>query len=117
MGQVDTFDGNFSSVMSSRLLSLLARRGVSTGGTALSSSTSGKVPPQAEKAAASRMTQVEVDEAHVQQQLGQMQMDFVRRAERANEERANKHRKFRRGDTMIGGEKQQMYYYSTRKEL
>ncbi len=52
---------------------------------------------------APRMSQVEVDEPHVQKQLGQIQMDFVKKAEKLNADRASKHRHFRRGDYMIAG--------------
>jgi len=47
------------------------------------------------------MKQVEVDEADTQKQLGRLQMDFVRKAEKRNKERANFHRFFRRKDWMI----------------
>merc|ERR1719470_377924 len=49
----------------------------------------------------STMEQVEVDEASVQQRLGKVNMDFVRKAEKRNKERANRHRFFRRKDWMI----------------
>jgi len=42
-----------------------------------------------------------VDEADTQKQLGRLQMDFVRKAEKRNKERANFHRFFRRKDWMI----------------
>ena len=48
-----------------------------------------------------RMEQVEVDEADVQQKLGKINMDFVRKAEKRNRERASMHRFFRRTDWMI----------------
>ena len=44
------------------------------------------------------MSQVEVDETDVQQRLGKSNMDFVRKAERRNKERATMHRFFRRKD-------------------
>ena len=47
------------------------------------------------------MEQVEVDEADVQQKLGKINMDFVRKAEKRNRERASMHRFFRRTDWMI----------------
>ena len=47
------------------------------------------------------MPQVEVDEPNVQERLGKMQMDFVRKAERQNLNRAIKHREFRTGDWTI----------------
>ena len=52
---------------------------------------------------APRMSQVEVDEADVQQRLGKINMDFVRKAEKRNKERATMHRFFRRKDWMIAG--------------
>lgn len=51
--------------------------------------------------AAKKMTQVDVDEPAVQKQLGQIQMDFVRRAERLNADRAVRHKKTRRGDWTV----------------
>merc|ERR1711997_149072 len=60
----------------------------------LSSTQRAKVP---------RMTQVEVDEAAVQQKLGKINMDFVRKAEKRNKERATLHRFFRRKDWIIAG--------------
>jgi hypothetical protein len=39
--------------------------------------------------------QVEVDEPSVQKQLGNINMDFVRKAEKRNKERATMHRSFR----------------------
>jgi len=54
-------------------------------------------------AKAPRMSQVEVDEADVQQRLGKINMDFVRKAEKRNKERATMHRFFRRKDWMIAG--------------
>ncbi len=53
--------------------------------------------------AAKPMSQVEVDEPHVQKQLGRIQMDFVKKAERSNAERAVRHRFFRRSDWVIAG--------------
>merc|ERR1712141_474450 len=50
-----------------------------------------------------RMNQVEVDETTVQQKLGQINMDFVRKAEKRNKERATLHRFFRRKDWIIAG--------------
>ena len=49
------------------------------------------------------MTQVEVDEMAVQQKLGKINMDFVRKAEKRNKERATLHRFFRRKDWIIAG--------------
>lgn len=49
------------------------------------------------------MSQVEVDEPDVQKRLGRIQMDFVKKAERTNEERAKRHKYFRRGDFIIAG--------------
>lgn len=49
------------------------------------------------------MKQVEVDEPHVQQQLGRIQMSFVKKAEKRNADRAKRHVHFRRGDWMIAG--------------
>jgi hypothetical protein len=48
------------------------------------------------------MKQVEVDEPHVQEELGRIQMDLVKRAERLNADRANKHRHYRKKDWVIG---------------
>merc|ERR1711936_87779 len=56
-----------------------------------------------QKAKVPRMTQVEVDEAAVQQKLGKINMDFVRKAEKRNKERATLHRFFRRKDWIIAG--------------
>ena len=39
-----------------------------------------------------RMKQVEVDELDVQKKLGQINMDFVRKAEKRNKKRASMHR-------------------------
>ena len=39
-----------------------------------------------------RMRQVEVDEVDVQKRLGKINMDFVRKAEKRNKERATMHR-------------------------
>merc|ERR1711872_104221 len=50
-----------------------------------------------------RMKQVEVDELDVQKQLGKINMDFVRKAEKRNKERATMHRFFRRKDWIIAG--------------
>merc|ERR1711997_1144217 len=50
-----------------------------------------------------RMTQVEVDEMAVQQKLGKINMDFVRKAKKRNKERATLHRFFRRKDWIIAG--------------
>ena len=58
-------------------------------------------PPLASPPKAPRMSQVEVDEPHVQQQLGKMQMSFVKKAEKLNMDRAVRHRYFRRGDVII----------------
>ncbi len=49
------------------------------------------------------MPQVEVDEPSVQKQLGQIQMDYVKKVEKLNLARANEHRRIRRGDWFIGG--------------
>jgi len=49
------------------------------------------------------MKQVEVDEKHVKDQLGQRTLAFVKKAERANAARAAKHVKFRRKDWWIAG--------------
>jgi len=48
-----------------------------------------------------RMKQVEVDELEVQKRLGKINMDFVRKAEKRNKERASMHRFFRRKDWLI----------------
>ncbi len=77
-------------VSSSRVPLCLGRRLLSTSSLPLRS----KAP---------KMSQVEVDEPHVQERLGRMQMNFVKKAEAINEDRASKHRFFRRGDTMIAG--------------
>lgn len=50
---------------------------------------------------AKTMSQVEVDEPHVRERLGQMQMDFIQKAESQNVDRAIRHRHFRRGDWAI----------------
>jgi len=55
------------------------------------------------KAKAKRMEQVEVDEQHVKDQLGQKSMAFVKKAEKMNAKRASKHVLFRRKDWVIGG--------------
>ena len=44
-----------------------------------------------------RMRQVEVDELDVQKKLGKINMDFVRKAEKRNKERASMHRFTRLG--------------------
>ena len=49
-----------------------------------------------------RMQQVEVDEAIVKQQLGDIQMAFVKKAEIRNKERATRHRFYRKKDWVIG---------------
>merc|ERR1712122_399479 len=54
-------------------------------------------------AQAPRMEQVEVDELDVQKKLGKINMDFVRKAEKRNKERATMHRFFRKKDWMIAG--------------
>ena len=54
-------------------------------------------------AADKTMKQVEVDELEVQKKLGEMQMNFVKKAERLNLERAEKHRANRRKDWLIAG--------------
>jgi len=55
------------------------------------------------KAKAGRMEQVEVDEQHVKDQLGQKSMAFVKKAEKMNAQRAKKHVVFRKKDWIIGG--------------
>ena len=50
-----------------------------------------------------RMEQVEVDEAHVQQKLGDLQMAFVKKAEKQNKQRAKRHVSFRRTDWIVAG--------------
>lgn len=47
------------------------------------------------------MKQIEVDEPNVQKELGKIQMNFVKKAERRNADRAKRHVHFRRGDWMI----------------
>lgn len=47
------------------------------------------------------MKQIDVDASAVQQKLGNINMDFVRKAERKNKQRAKLHRFFRRTDWMI----------------
>ncbi|XP_023326629.1 cytochrome c oxidase assembly factor 3, mitochondrial isoform X1 [Eurytemora carolleeae] len=47
------------------------------------------------------MKQVDVDSADIQKKLGNINMDFVRKAEKKNKERAKMHRFFRRTDWMI----------------
>ena len=49
------------------------------------------------------MEQVEVDEPHVQEQLGKIQMDLVKKAEEMKSGHADKHRKHRRKDWLVGG--------------
>jgi len=49
-----------------------------------------------------QMQQVEVDEANVKQELGQIQMAFVKKAEMRNKERAKRHVFYRKKDWMIG---------------
>lgn len=49
------------------------------------------------------MEQVEVDEDKVRKELGQIQMDFVKKAERRNKDRATRHVFYRRKDWMIAG--------------
>lgn len=49
------------------------------------------------------MKQVEVDELDVQKRLGNLSMNFVRKAEKKNKERAKNHRLYRRTDWMIAG--------------
>jgi len=49
-----------------------------------------------------QMQQVEVDEAAVKQELGQIQMAFVKKAEMRNKERAEHHVFYRKKDWMIG---------------
>lgn len=48
------------------------------------------------------MEQVEVDESHVKEKLGDIQMTFVKKAEYRNADRAQKHRHFRKKDTITG---------------
>lgn len=55
------------------------------------------------KAKVQRMEQVEVDEQHVKDKLGQKSMAFVKKAEKLNAQRAKKHVVFRRKDWIIGG--------------
>jgi hypothetical protein len=45
--------------------------------------------------------QVEVDEAAIQSRLGKVNMDFIKKAEKRNKERAKMHRFFRRKDWVI----------------
>lgn len=47
------------------------------------------------------MKQVDVDEADIQNRLGQLNMDFVRKAERTNLDRAKRHKFYRRKDWVI----------------
>lgn len=49
------------------------------------------------------MSQVEVDDPAIAKKLGKMQMNFVKKAERTNSERADRHIKFRRRDWQIAG--------------
>jgi len=53
------------------------------------------------KMKAPTMKQVEVDEEDVQNKLGRLQMNFIKKAEKRNKKRANLHRFFRRKDWMI----------------
>jgi hypothetical protein len=50
---------------------------------------------------AQTMKQVDVDEADIQNKLGKLIMDFVRKAERTNLDRAKRHKFFRRKDFII----------------
>lgn len=47
------------------------------------------------------MQQVDVDDVKIQKKLGNINMDFVRKAEKKNKVRAKMHRFFRRTDWMI----------------
>lgn len=47
------------------------------------------------------MRQVDVDEADIQKRLGKLNMDFVRKAEKQNKERAKRHKFYRRKDWII----------------
>lgn len=78
-----------------RLRHLAAVRRLTTGQLASNAAAGG--------AAGRTMKQVEVDEPVVQKQLGRIQMDFVKKAEKKNAERATKHRQFRKGDWAIAG--------------
>lgn len=49
-----------------------------------------------------QMQQVEVDEANVKQNLGEIQMAFVKKAEARNKERASHHVFYRKKDWIIG---------------
>lgn len=73
------------------LISVASRRLFSSGGRIL----------LAKKAPS--MKQVEVDEHHVQEKLGQLQMNFVKKAERLLEKRSNDHVKSRKSEWKIGG--------------
>ena len=53
------------------------------------------------KAQVPRMEQVEVDEMDVQKKLGKINMDFVRKAEKRNKERATLHRLNENNHNMI----------------
>jgi len=50
---------------------------------------------------AQTMKQVDVDEAAIQNKLGKLNMDFVRKAERINLDRAKRHKFYRRKDWII----------------
>jgi hypothetical protein len=62
------------------------------------------------------MKQVEVDEPTVQNELGKLQMDLVKKAEKMNLDHAKRHRKFRKKDWAIamasGGLAIAIYAYS-----
>lgn len=58
--------------------------------------------PTLRKKAIQQMQQVEVDEAKTKQELGQIQMAFIKKAEQRNRERASRHVFYRRKDWMIG---------------
>ena len=47
------------------------------------------------------MQQVEVDEPHVKEKLGRLQMDMINKAEKLNADRASRHRQARRGESSI----------------
>ena len=49
-----------------------------------------------------QMQQVEVDEAHVKEQLGNLQMTFVKKAEKLNKERAERHVLHRKKHAFVG---------------
>lgn len=69
----------------------------------LSTSTTLSLKQSSPLAKIETMKQIDVDEADIQKKLGKLNMDFVRKAERKNSERAKRHRFFRRGDWMIAG--------------